>query len=92
MFQEAGVELVALAVASLESVEGWCQRSGYSYPMLADSTHQVAEAYGVYDFLGDSLAAPAAFVIGVDGRVVWGQVSQDAYDWPGAEAIMEHLP
>jgi peroxiredoxin len=60
--------------------------------MLADSAHQVAEAYGVYDLLGDGLAAPAAFVIDVDGRIVWSQVSEDASDWPAARAILEHLP
>jgi peroxiredoxin len=91
-FREAGAELVALVVASLESVEGWCQRSGYTYPVLADSAHEVAEAYGVYDLLDDGLAAPAAFVIDVDGRIVWSQVSEDAYEWPAAEIILDHLP
>ena len=92
VFQEAGVEVVAVAVSSLESVESWCQSSGYQYPMLADPTHQVAEAYGVYNLLGNGLAAPAAFVIDVDGRILWGQVAQDAYDFPGVETILEHLP
>jgi len=92
MFQEAGAEVVTVAVASLESVEGWCQRAGIPYPMLADPEHRVAEAYGVYNLWGDGLAAPAVFVIDADGRIVWSYVSRDPNDRPGAQAILEHLP
>ncbi len=81
-----------MAVASLEAVEGWCQARGYEYPLLADPTHQVAEAYGVYNWFADGLAAPAAFVIDTDGHVLWSYVAQDPYDWPSAEAILQHLP
>lgn len=92
-FQEAGVEVVALAVASVESVEGWCQSAGVRYPMLADPAHSVAEAYGVYNLLGDGLATPAVFVVDTDGRIVWRHVfGRDPGDRPGAQAILEHLP
>lgn len=90
-FQEAGVEVFALAVASLESVEDWCQAQGYEFPLLADPEHEVAEAYGVYDLFGYGLAAPAAFIVDTDGRVVWNTVALES-DWPGAYAILEHLP
>jgi len=91
-FRQSGAEIVSLAVASLESVQGWCQRAGIQYPMLADPEHRVAEAYGVYNLLGDGLAAPAVFVIGTDGRIVWSQVSLNPGDRPGAQTILEHLP
>jgi len=91
-FRQSGAEIVSLAVASLESVEGWCQRAGIRYPVLADPEHRVAEAYGVYNLLGDGLAAPAVFVVGTDGRIVWSQVSLDPGDQPGAQTILEHLP
>ena len=91
-FRASGAEVVALAVASLESVAGWCQSAGIHYPMLADPEHRVAEAYGVYNLLGDGLAAPAVFVVGTDGRIVWSQVSPSFADRPGAQAILEHLP
>jgi peroxiredoxin Q/BCP len=90
-FVEAGVEVFALAVATLESVEGWCQSRGYEFPLLADPDHAVAEAYGVYDLLGYGFAAPAAFVVDTDGHVVWSKVSRGA-DWPSATEILEHLP
>ena len=91
-FTEAGAEVVTLAVASVASVESWCQAAGISYPMLADPDHRVAEAYGVYDRLGDGLAAPAVFVVEPDGRVAWSHVSQNYGERPGAQTILGHLP
>jgi peroxiredoxin len=73
-------------------VEGWCQRAGIRYPVLADPEHRVAEAYEVYNLLGDELAAPAVFVIGTDGRILWSQVVLDSSDGPDAQTILEHLP
>jgi len=60
--------------------------------MLADSKHKVAEAYGVYNLLGDGLAAPAVFVIDTDGRIVWSYVGRNSSDRPNTQAILEHLP
>jgi len=91
-FRDAGAEVVSLVVASLETVESWCQRAGVSYPMLADSGHTVAEAYGVYNLFGDGLAAPAVFVVDMDGRIAWSYVGQHAGDRVAAQAILEHLP
>lgn len=91
-FQEAGAEVVALVVAPLASVDGVRQSTGATYPLLADPTHQVAEAYSVYNLLGDGYAAPAVFVIDTDGSIVWSHVGQHPGDRPGAQAILEHLP
>ena len=60
--------------------------------MLADPEHRVAEAYGVYNLLGDGLAAPAVFVIGSDGRIVWSRVRLNPTNRPDAQTILEHLP
>jgi peroxiredoxin len=91
-FREAGAEVIALVVASIEEVDGWCKRAGVSYPMLADSEHQASEAYGVYDLFGDGLAVPAVFVVDTDGRVVWSHVGQLPDDRVSAQTILEQLP
>jgi len=91
-FQDAGAEVVSLVVASIEVVEGWCQRARVDYPMLADSEHRVSEAYGVYNLLGDGLAAPAVFVVDTDGRIVWSHIGQHPSDRPGVQTILEQLP
>jgi len=81
-----------LVVASIEKVEGWCKSAGVSYPMLADSEHQVSAAYGVYNLLGDSLAAPAVFVVDTGGRIVWSYVGQHSGDRVNAQTILGQLP
>ncbi|MDY7078860.1 MAG: redoxin family protein [Chloroflexota bacterium] len=91
LFQDAGVKTVALAVAPLSSVEGAQQAARATYPILADPAHQVAEAYGVYNLLGDGLAAPSVFIIDTDKRIVWSHVGQNSGDRPGAAKIMEQL-
>ena len=81
-----------MVVAPLEKVESWCQKAGIQFPMLADADHQVSDAYGVYNLLGDGLAAPAVVVIGTDGRIVWSRVAHSTSDPASAQTILEHLP
>ncbi|MFN2271077.1 MAG: peroxiredoxin family protein [Anaerolineae bacterium] len=91
-FQNAKVEVVALAVTSSEAVDGLRQGLGISYLMLADPDHRVSEGYGVYDLLGDGLAAPAVFVIDADGQIVWSYVGMNGSDRLSAEKILGNLP
>ncbi len=90
-FQNAGAEVVALAVAPLASVDGARQVVRAVYPMLSDADHKTAEAYGVYNLLGDGLAAPSVFVIDADGRVTWARIGQSATDRPNVQKILEKL-
>jgi peroxiredoxin len=91
-FQEAGAEIVALAVANVAAVDSARQTTGAVYPMLADPEHRVAEAYGVYNLMGDALAAPAVFVIDADGHILWRHIGQNASDRPSVATILEQLP
>lgn len=90
-FRARGAEIVALAVAPREAVEGAWAAVGAPYPILADPDGRAAEAYGVYNLLGDGLAAPAVFVLTRDG-VLWSYVGQHSADRPSADEILRHLP
>lgn len=92
LFQEAGTEIIALAVNSIAAVDGVRQVTGAAYPLLADPDHRVAEAYGVYNLFNDGIAAPSVFVIDTDGRILWSYVGQSSTDRPSAQTVMEHLP
>lgn len=89
-FQALGAEVIALAVASPEAVEGARASIGAPFPLLADPDHRVAEMYGVYNLLGDGLAAPAIFVL-KDGRIRWSYVGQNPTDRPSVAEILAHL-
>jgi peroxiredoxin len=91
-FTSRGAEIVALAVAPLTSVEGAKGAAQAQFPMLSDMEHQVADAYGVYNLLGDGYAAPAVFVIDPRGEILWSYVGQAPGDRPTPQEIVEHLP
>ncbi len=63
-----------------------------SYPMLGDPDHEVAEAFNVYDLLGNGLAAPSVFIIDTDGAIVWSYVGESSRDRPTTRTILEHVP
>ncbi len=75
-----------------DKAQTFSQLAQASYPILADSDHAVADAYGVYDLLGDGLATPSIFVIDRTGRIVWSYISADANDRPASAVILSHLP
>lgn len=89
-FQALGAEVIALAVAPSEAVEGVRASIGAPFPMLADPDGRAAEMYGVYNLLGDGLAAPATFVL-KDGVIHWSYVGQNPTDRPPVGEILAHL-
>ncbi|MBN1954955.1 MAG: redoxin domain-containing protein [Anaerolineae bacterium] len=91
-FTALGVEVVALAVAPRASVRSVQSTVRAEYPMLADRNHQVAEAYGVYNLLGDELAAPSVFVVDGSGYIVWSYVGTEPQDRPAVADILAQLP
>jgi peroxiredoxin len=62
------------------------------FPILADANHAVADAYGVFNLLGDGVATPSVFVIDPGGRIVWSYIGKDANDRPSAAQVLSHLP
>ena len=92
-FQDAGAEVVALAVSPLSAIEQGVQNViSPSYPLLADPEHEVAEAFNVYNLLGNGYAAPSVFVIDEDGRVVWSYIGQSRTDRPSASTVLRNIP
>ena len=91
-FQERDAEVLALAVQDVAGAQRMFQVTSAAFPILADSDHVVADAYGVYDLLGDGVATPAVFIVDKSGQIVWSHVGQSASDRPGAQTILENMP
>jgi peroxiredoxin Q/BCP len=91
-FQQHKAEILALAVQDTAQAQRMVQVAGTSFPILADPDHHVAEAYGVYNLLGDGVATPAVFVIDHTGQIVWSYIGRDISDRPSAQTVLEHLP
>jgi peroxiredoxin len=90
--RDRGAEVVAIVVASLEAVEGLCESAQVPFPVLSDVDHEVAEAYAVYNLLGDELAAPAVFIVGAERRIVWNQIGRPTRVAVPIATILENLP
>lgn len=66
------------------------QRVGARYPVLADPDHAVAEEYGVFDRLGDGVAAPTTIIM-TSERLVAMQVGEAIGDRPTTASILHTL-
>ncbi len=83
-------ELLAISVDTLDYAQQMQALVGARFPVLADPTHAVASAYGIFDLLGDGVAAPATFIIS-SGAIVAGHIGQDIGDRASAAAIIQTL-
>ena len=61
------------------------------FHVLADSDGAVAEIYGVFNMLGDGVAAPATFVILADSTIGTYHVGQHISDRPTPEEILDQV-
>ena len=91
-FQRRDAQIVALAVHDVAGAQRVAQVTGAAFPLLADPDHKVADAYHVYNLLGDGIATPAVFVINKQGSIVWSYIAKDAGDRPASQTILQNLP
>ena len=91
-FRARKAEILALAYQDAPRALTMAQLTQAQYPILADADHAVADAYGVFNLLGDGVATPSVFVIDRAGRVVWSYVGKNADDRPAPSVVLSHLP
>lgn len=61
------------------------------FPVLTDPAGTAARSYGVFDLLGDGVAAPATFIIAGDGGIVWSEIGEDIADRVAPSEILARL-
>ena len=83
--------MLAISTDDLSGAQSIVGKVGIEFPVLYDSDTDVVDAYGVYDLRGDSLAAPATFIIDSEGIVRWSHVSRRTSDRPKTSEIIEQL-
>ncbi|MCK6625358.1 MAG: peroxiredoxin family protein [Anaerolineae bacterium] len=91
-FRQKNTEVIAIAAQDQAGAQASASTAQVSYPVLADPDHQVADAYGVYNLLGDGVATPAVFVINKSGQIAWSYIGQNISDRPNNQTILENLP
>jgi len=93
-FESRGAQLIAIAYQSEADAAKSVEKSGVTFPILADVDRQVVDLYGVYG-LETSQAnktVPAVFVIDQSGNIHWAYVGKYAADRPKAQLILDNLP
>jgi len=90
-FQQLNAEILAVSVEDPTIGEHVSRLLDLQYPVLSDQDHQATDLYGVYDLLGDSLAAPSIFLVDLDGIIKWAYVGQDTRDRPSNAMILQQL-
>jgi peroxiredoxin len=65
--------VIAIAVQNETYAEYTRKTVHTQFPILADSDHAVAEAFGVNEEDGES--TPSVFIINKDRQIVWSQIS-----------------
>ena len=85
------MEVVTISMDGTEGAAQIASHVGAEFPVLSDQDGSVARQYGVYNLLGDGLAAPAIFILGKDGAVWWRHVGTNISDRPSAETILRQL-
>jgi len=83
--------VLAISTDDLPGAQAMVAKAEAGFPVLADGDAEVVAAYGLYNLRGDSVAAPATFVIDRAGIVRWAHVSTNAGDRPTAGAVIAQL-
>lgn len=93
-FESRGAQLIAIAYQSEENAAKSVEKSGVSFPILADVDHQVADLYGVYglDTSQANKTVPAVFVIDQNGNIHWAYVGKYDADRPNAQLVLDNVP
>ena len=57
--------------------------------MLSDADGKISRSWGVFNLLGDGVAAPATFVFDASGQLRAFRIGRDAGDRPSAQEALE---
>jgi peroxiredoxin len=88
-FKDAGAEVIAVSVDSREDAMQAVSSLGLTFPVLYDTDAAAASSWGVFNLLGDGVAAPATFVFDATGALRAFRIGKDAGDRPHAEEVIE---
>ena len=94
-YDALNVDVLAISVDSLFTLEKFKKEQNYNFPMLSDFNKDVARAYGTLyeDFvLGmKGVAKRSAFLIDQNGTIRYAEVLESAGDLPDFDKIKEAL-
>tara|TARA_Y100000590_G_scaffold470021_1_gene661409 strand:- start:18413 stop:18652 length:240 start_codon:yes stop_codon:yes gene_type:complete len=76
---------------NLENAKAMAEVTGAQFRVLYDPEGMVVRRFGVYNILGDGVAAPSAFVIGKNRSLEWSYIGKNAGDRPSIDDLLSKL-
>jgi len=93
MYSDLGVDVVAISVDSLFTLEKFKEAQNYKFPLLSDFNKEVSRSYGALyeDFVLDmkGVSKRAAFLLDKSGTIKYAEVLEDAGEQPDFDKIKE---
>ena len=90
-FQYLDAELLGISMDNIAETSRLVETLGVTYKLLSDPNGKVVKEYGVYNLLGDGVAAPAVFIIGPNRSNEWNYLGRNIGDRPSVDDIIAHL-
>jgi peroxiredoxin len=84
-------DIIAISTDDLSGASYVVEGLGLEFPILYDPATDVVREYGVFDLLGDGIAAPATFVLDRTGKIRWQYVGKRIGDRPSNKEIIDQL-
>ena len=86
-----GAEVVAISVDDGLDAARMVDRYDIPFPVLYDTTTEVAQAWEIFNLLDDGVSAPAAYVFDASGTLFAYRIAEDIADRPGAAELLATL-
>ncbi len=83
--------MVAIAPDDAAGVARFVRDSAYPFPLLADTGHEVFDAYDVVSTLSSLGQRPALFVVDADGIVRFDSIGKQQWEIPSNENVLAVL-
>ena len=90
-FEEENTSLIAISKDTFEQAQLVKLITQAEYMILPDPEANVLMEYGVFDLLGDGVAAPSVFIINPDMTIYWSYISKDIRDRPTTDEILQKI-
>jgi len=90
-FREAGVELAAIVVDSVEQNRAMIEKLLLPFPILSDPESRVIGEWGVLNDREANIAKPAIFGIRPDGTIAYTYIGEDFADRPDDDELFAGL-
>lgn len=81
-----------MAVQPESEAASTVEKTNAQFPILADSEHAVADAFGVYSLFSNSEAGASVFIINPDLEILWEYLPEHVRDRAPSQTILENLP